>query len=127
MRAKLVKENIDSLFKPKSEDELETIFDKLSSEQHKFNKAVQIGYLSKVKELINNEDVDPYYNNYYLFTFSLKKEYDDIFKVLLDYEKKYQKMTLYDIDFLITRAHFLKSFNIKKILQEYKNYRQYGR
>jgi len=127
MRAKLVNENIGNILKPKSDEELEIVFDKLSSEQHKFNKAVQIGYLSKVKELINNEDVDPYYNNYYLFTFSLEKEYDDIFKVLLDYEKKYQKMTLYDIDFLITSARFYDIFNITEMLQEYKNYRQYGR
>ena len=59
-------ESIGDFLKPKSSDEVESAFNNLHSPQHKFNIAVQKGFLDKVKELLTNPkynilDVNPNY------------------------------------------------------------------
>jgi len=61
---KQLNESIGDFLKPKSNDEVESAFNNLHSPQHKFNVAVQKGFLDKVKELLTNPkysilDVNP--------------------------------------------------------------------
>jgi hypothetical protein len=57
---KSVNESI--ILKPKSQEEVSKAFSNLSSKQHQFNVAVKLGFLDKVKELINDPEVNPIYN-----------------------------------------------------------------
>ena len=82
MRARLINEG-SNILRPRSREEIEQAFDGIPP-QKAFDKAVDIVYLSKIKELINNPEVDIHKHDDKALRWSAHNGHTEVVKVLLD-------------------------------------------